>query len=116
MRFGLSAPRAPAQNPVRPVVTNSSKKPMAATKAASSSAGSICEVKTTPALQNLLDSWGQELVNKVMECYDAWRAGCRDAGASSWGVPSAFMMTSVSCFLLLLTACLLVRCLLHCIV
>ena len=40
---------------------------------------------------------------------------CR-LGYASWGVPSAFMMTSVSCFLLLLTACLLVRCLLHCIV
>ena len=37
-------------------------------------------------------------------------------GCASWGEPSAFMMTSVSCFLLLLTACLLVRCLLHCIV
>ena len=36
---------------------------------------------------------------------------CR-LGCASWGVPSAFMMTSVSCFLLLLTACLLVRCLL----
>ena len=86
-RFGLSASRAPApktKNPVRPVVTSSSKKPMAGTKSASSSAipGSTCDVKTTPALQNLLDSWGRELVNKVMACYDAW-AGCGDVGASS---------------------------------
>ena len=86
-RFGLSASRAPApktKNPVRPVVTSSSKKPMAGTKSASSSAipGSTRDVKTTPALQNLLDSWGRELVNKVMECYDAW-AGCGDVGASS---------------------------------
>ena len=86
-RFGLSASRAPAprtKNPVRPVVTSSSKKPMAGTKSASSSAipGSTCDVKTTPALQNLLDSWGRELVNKVMSCYDAW-AGCGDVGASS---------------------------------
>ena len=33
---------------------------------------------------------------------------CR-LGCASWGVPSAFMMTRVSCFLLLLTACLFVR-------
>ena len=31
---------------------------------------------------------GQELVNKVMECYDAWRAGCRDVGASSCALTS----------------------------
>ena len=87
-RFGLSVSRAPApktKNPVRPVVTSSSKKPMAGTKSASSSAipGSTSDVKTTPALQNLLDSWGRELVNKVMACYDAWAvAGCGDVGAS----------------------------------
>ena len=81
-RFGLSVSRAPA--PMRPVVTSSSKKPMAGTKSASSSAipGSAYDVKTTPALQNLLDSWGRVLVNKVMACYDAW-AGCGDVGASS---------------------------------
>ena len=87
-RFGLSASRAPApktKNPVRPVATRSSKKPMAGTKSASSSAipgSGRWDVKTTPALQKLLDSWGPELVNKVMACYDAW-AGCGDVGASS---------------------------------
>ena len=81
-RFGLSASRAPApktKNPVRPVVTSSSKKPTASSSAIP---GSTCDVKTTPALQNLLDSWGRELVNKVMACYDAWK-GCGDVGASS---------------------------------
>ena len=76
-RFGLSASRAPApktKNPVRPVVTSSSKKPTASSSA--------CDVKTTPALQKLLDSWGRELVSKVRACYDAWK-GCGDVGASS---------------------------------
>ena len=70
-RFGLSASRAPAPS------TSSSKKPRGRPrKSGSSSAipgpGPTCDVKTTPALQNLLDSWGRELKDKVMACYDAW--------------------------------------------
>ena len=70
-RFGLSASRAPAPS------TSSSKKPRGRPrKSGSSSAipgpGPTCDVKTTPAQKNLFDSWGRELKDKVMACYDAW--------------------------------------------
>ena len=92
-RFGLDAARSPApkakpkakpqakpkaKNPVRPV-TSSLNKPKSA--GAGTSPGTTYDVKTTAALQNLLDSWGQELVKKVIVCYDAW-AGGRDVGTS----------------------------------